>query len=203
MINLTLDEMISKTNLRERGFRLMMDHLKTIKKPLIIETGCARPIDIVPWGNIDIFFKDDGISTAIFDKFINDFDGLFYSVDLNKQHVEYARSLVSSKSTIIHSDSVYFLWELNKFLTSENLYVDLLYLDSFDFDSENPYPSMVHHIKEISVILSRLKPGSLIAVDDNFTDGRERFGKPKYVAELFESLRIPLIHEGVQLIWKL
>ena len=62
---------------------------------------------------------------------------------------------------------------------------------------------MVHHIKEIAVILNRLRPGSMLAVDDNVGTGTERMGKPKYVAELMEAMGVPLVYEGQQLIWKL
>jgi hypothetical protein len=200
--NFTLDEMISKTNKREAGFRMMIEHLKSIENPLIIETGCARPPDIVPWGTVDIFFKDDGVSTAIFDRFINDFGGDFHSVDLTPRHTEYAKSIVSEKSQVHCDDSIGFLWHVNKILTEENRYVDLLYLDSYDYEASDPYPSMVHHIKEIAVILSRMRPGSMLAVDDNVGTGADRTGKPKYVAEMLEAMGIPLIHEGQQLIWK-
>jgi hypothetical protein len=181
----------------------MIDHLKTIENPLIIETGCARPPDLVPWGTIDISFKDDGMSTLIFDQFINDFGGDFHSVDLTQRHVDFARSQVSDKSQIHCDDSVGFLWHVNKILAEDNRYVDLLYLDSYDFEASDPYPSMVHHIKEIAVILGRLRPGSMIAVDDNVGTGTERMGKPKYVAEMMEAMGVPLFYEGLQLIWKL
>jgi hypothetical protein len=61
---------------------------------------------------------------------------------------------------------------------------------------------MVHHVKEIAVILNRMRPGSMLAVDDNVGSGATRMGKPKYVAELLEAMGIPLVHEGKQLIWK-
>lgn len=200
---MTLEEMLAKTGNRQVTFQIMLDHLKTIDNPLIIETGCARPPDNVPWGTEDISFADDGFSTLIFDKFINDFGGDFHSVDLTPKHVEYARSRVSDKSQIHCDDSVGFLWHVSKILAEEERYVDLLYLDSYDYEESNPYPSMVHHIKEIAVILNRLRPGSMIAVDDNIGTGSERMGKPKYVAEMMEAMGLELVHEGKQLIWKL
>ena len=199
---MTLDEMIAKTNKRQPSFRMMIDHLKTIENPLIIETGCARPPDLAPWGTEDISFADDGFSTLIFDKFINDFGGDFHSVDLTPRHAEYARSRVSDKSQIHCDDSIGFLWHVSKILKEEDRYVDLLYLDSYDYEADDPYPSMVHHIKEIAVILNRLRPGSMLAVDDNVGTGAERMGKPKYVAEMMEAMGIPLVYEGQQLIWK-
>lgn len=203
MINYTLDQMLLLTDKRQAGFKIMIDHLRSIDRPLIIETGCARPTDIVPWGSVDVFFKDDGVSTAIFDRYINDFSGEFYSVDITQRHVDYARSIVSNKTTVVCGDSISFLWHANKTLYAQNRYVDLLYLDSFDFEPENPYPSMVHHVKELGAILARLRTGSMIAVDDNVGTGPNRSGKPKYIAEMLEAMQIPLIHEGVQLIWKL
>jgi hypothetical protein len=200
---MTLEEMIAKTNKRQPSFQIMIDHLKTIENPLIIETGCARPPDLVPWGTIDISFKDDGMSTLIFDKFINDFGGDFHSVDFTQLHVDFAQSQVSNKSQIHCDDSVGFLWHVSKILAEENRYVDLLYLDSYDYEEKDPYPSMVHHIKEIAVILGRLRPGSMIAVDDNVGTGSTRMGKPKYVAEMMEAMGVPLVYEGLQLIWKL
>ena len=201
-MSLTLEEMIAKTNKRQPSFRVMIDHLKTIDEPLIIETGCARPPSLVPWGTEDISFADDGFSTLIFDKFINDFGGEFHSVDLTQLHVDYARSKVSEKTQVHCEDSISWLWRVNKILVEEDRYIDLLYLDSYDYESSDPYPSMVHHIKEIAVVLGRLKPGSLLAVDDNVGTGKDRMGKPKYVAEMLESMGVPLIYEGQQLIWR-
>ena len=202
-MSLTLEEMIAKTKDRAPGFRVMIEHLKTIDNPLIIETGCARPPDNVPWGTEDISFADDGFSTLIFDQFINEFEGDFYSVDITPRHVEYASSKVSDKSNIHCDDSVGWLWYVNKILKEEDRYVDLLYLDSYDYEESDPYPSMVHHIKELAVILGRMRTGSLIAVDDNVGSGDKRMGKPKYIAELMKAIGVPLVYEGKQLIWKL
>jgi len=199
---MTLEEMLAKTNKRQASFQIMIDHLKTIEHPLIIETGCARPPDLVPWGTIDISFKDDGMSTLIFDQFINDFGGDFHSVDLTQRHVDFAQSQISDKSQVHCDDSIAFLWYVNNLLKEQDRYVDLLYLDSYDYEESDPYPSMVHHIKEIAVILGRMRSGSMLAVDDNVGTGAERMGKPKYVADLMEAMGIPLIYEGQQLIWK-
>ena len=200
---MTLEEMIAKTNQRAEGFRIMLAHLDTIENPLIIETGCARPPDNVPWGTEDISFADDGFSTLIFDRYINEKGGDFHSVDLTQKHVDYAQSRVSDKSQVHCDDSVGWLWHVGKILKEEDRYVDLLYLDSFDYEESDPYPSMVHHIKELAVILGRMRPGSMIAVDDNVGSGTDRMGKPKYVAELMTAIGVPLVHEGKQLIWKL
>lgn len=202
MLEFTLDEMIAKTNLRQASFQLMIDHLKTIENPLIIETGCIRPGD-QPWSSLENSFKDDGMSTVIFDRYINDFNGEFYAVDLTPEHVEYARSMVSDKTQIICDDSVHFLWEATKQLKADEQFVDVLYLDSFDWIPGNESASMAHHIKELACIISRMKPGGLIAVDDNYIKDGVLVGKGVYVYEMMESIGATMLHKGVQCVWKI
>ena len=201
MQNYNLDEMLSMTSQREQSFRLMIDHLKSIDYPLIIETGCIRPGD-QPWSTIENSFKDDGMSTCIFDKFINEHDGEFHSVDLSSLHVEYARSMVSEKAEIHCRDSVEFLWMLNKALLDEDTYIDLVYLDSYDWVKGRESECMAHHIKELASIVTRISPGGLLAVDDNYGTSTNRQGKGVYVHEFMSSIGAPLIHDGIQCVWK-
>jgi SAM-dependent methyltransferase len=200
---MNLEEMLIKTDKREAAFRIMINHLKTIDEPLIIETGCARPPHS-QWGTEDISFKDEGFSTRLFDAYIQEYDGEFYSVDITPEHVDYARSVVSENTQVICSDSVEFLWQANQQLTEQNQYVDLLYLDSYDFDetTDDKFLSPAHHLKELAAIMGRLRPGSLVAVDDNNGYKGNRTGKGMYVEEFMESLGKPLIHDGYQLVWK-
>jgi len=198
---MTLEEMLAKTGQRQESFQIMIDYLKTLTDPLIIETGCARPPH-PEWGSEDVSFKDEGWSTRLFDAYVNEYNGEFYSVDITPAHVEFATSIVSDKTNVVCDDSVYFLYQASQQLTESNEFVDLLYLDSFDFEPSDPHPSSVHHIKELTSIISRLRPGSLIAVDDNFGKGAERTGKGMYVAEFMEAIGKPMIYEGYQLIWK-
>jgi hypothetical protein len=202
MLDFTLDEMVSKTNKRQPSFQIMIDHLKTIDEPLIIETGCIRPGD-QPWSTLENSFKDDGMSTCIFDKYINENSGEFYSVDLTEEHVEYARSMVSDKSNICLDDSVHFLWEASKQLSEEKQQVDLLYLDSFDWTVGNEGACMAHHIKELACIITSMKSGALVAVDDNYKEDGVRVGKGVYVHEFMESIGAELIYDGVQCVWRL
>jgi hypothetical protein len=202
MLNYTLKEMIAKTGARQPSFQLMIDYLCTIENPLIIETGCIRPGD-QPWSTIENSFKDDGMSTCIFDRYINEYNGEFHSVDLTPAHVEYAQSMVSEKSQIHCDDSVSFLWTAGQALGADKQYVDLLYLDSFDWTVGNEAACMAHHIKEFAAISSRLRSGSIIAVDDNYGTAINRTGKGVYLVEFMESIGVPLLHDGVQCVWKL
>ena len=44
--------------------------------------------------------------------------------------------------------------------------IDLLYLDSFDVDLYAPWPSAVHHFKELMAISPLLSPQTLVVVYD-------------------------------------
>jgi hypothetical protein len=50
--------------------------------------------------------------------------------------------------------------------------------------------------------MSRLRPGSLVAVDDNFIVNGQRQGKGAYIYDFMQSIGKPLVHEGYQYIWR-
>lgn len=197
---MTLEEMLRKTGKRQQSFEIMIEHLKNIEDPLIIETGCARPPH-PQWGNEDVSFKDEGYSTRIFDAYVTKHEGELHSVDINPINVEYARTLVGDRTTVHCNDSVNFLWEAGFLLSKENITVDLLYLDSYDYEESTPYLSPAHHLKELAAILSSLKSGTMIAVDDNFGSKGHRKGKGMFVEQFMESIGKPLVYDGYQLIW--
>jgi predicted O-methyltransferase YrrM len=195
VIDLTLEQMLSRTHFRHSGFAMMLQLMQSRTAPLIVETGCSR--------GLNFGFEGDGFSTIIFDKFVHTHGGELYAVDLNPQHVAFASSNVGPSSHIICSDSVKFLWHLKDTLQQQGKFIDLLYLDSFDFEKDNPHPSSMHHIKELLAIICCLKPGSILAVDDNFGTVEARSGKGKYVEEFMNNIGVPLIHDGYQLIWQM
>jgi hypothetical protein len=87
--------------------------------------------------------------------------------------------------------------------------LDLLYLDSFDLDVQNPHPSSLHHIFELTAIKASLKKGAMVVVDDNIwctnqtTNESKIVGKGDYVDQYFKMLGIEKIYEGYQWVWKL
>lgn len=193
IFNMTLLEMISLTDKRQPGFEYMIDYLRSIDDPLIIETGMVRDHSGCEWEvTVESSFRDDGMSTLIFDQYINEYNGEFHSVDIEQINVDYTKRLISNETVLHCGDSIGFLWDLKIELEKVNRSIDLLYLDSF----ENP----VHHLKELCVIIPRLKPGALIAVDDNYGNSNDR---GLLIHEMMDGIGIPLVHNGIQKIWKL
>ena len=182
---MNIEEMLSITGKREASFRQMVEFLNGIKNPIIVETGCAR---------VENNFEGDGLSTLIFDAYVETNGGNFYSVDISPDSVGFARSkAISEKTKIACEDSVGFLYKFDK-------KIDLLYLDSYDLDPVNPHPSSIHHIYELLAVSKCLKNGTMIVVDDNLDN---EIGKGKYIADYFEKIGIPMIYSGYQQIWKI
>ena len=194
---------------RRDTFRATFEFLvrKGSARPLIVETGCAREAD--NW-------EGDGQSTYLFDRFAEAHGGEVLTVDISPAACEYARSRVGSRTKVFCEDSVPFLRRIGGELRAAGRPIDLLYLDSFDYDPENPLPSAVHHLKELCAIAPVLGPQTLVVVDDSFhqlrgfRSGQVNFvlledqgiaGKAKFVAEYFQQVGIPPLFDGYQCGW--
>lgn len=194
-----IQEMLLKTNKRGPSFAMMLDHLDQIQNPLIVETGCAR---------LEDNFDGDGMSTLIFNEYVKEFGGEFHSVDIEQANVDFVQQRCGNTHSHC-SDSVKFLYEFNQQLRNENRHIDLLYLDSFDLDIENPHPSSLHHIFELTAITASLKKGTMVVVDDNIwctnekTNESKIVGKGEYVDQYFKMLGMEKLYNGYQWVWKL
>ena len=172
---------------------------KKDKDFFIVETGCMRA------DHGQLALGDDGASTYIFDDFINYYDGEVASVDINPDNVAHAQKMVSDKTQVYCSDSVEFLWNI-----PQKRKIDLLYLDSFDFEPADPIPSQKHHLKELTAVMKNLRKGSIIIVDDNLnTPEFEWFtqiaqgGKAGFVKEFMKDIGAELLLDEYQIIWRL
>lgn len=166
---------------RAETFTLMFSYLDNLNKDkyLIVETGTTRTID-------DFL---DGNSTLMFDQYCQINNGITYTIDLDPEACKVARESTSNNTIVCLNDSVKFLHEM-----SNPEQIDLLYLDSFDLDWNNPHPSAMHHIKELTTIYAKLKPGCLIVIDDN-ANGK---GKGQYVSEFLEQVGAKLYFDEYQ-----
>lgn len=167
---------------RRNTFKMMFEYLDNLNqdKYLIVETGTTRVK-----GN-----WDDGNSTVMFDEYCQLNNGITYTVDLSPKSCEVARKHTSNSTIVCVNDGVKFL---NEFPSPEK--IDLLYLDSFDLNWDNPHPSSLHHLKELTAIYSSLKPGCLIVVDDN-ANGK---GKGLYVSKFLENVGDKLYFNNYQI----
>lgn len=137
---------------RVPGLELICERLAAHGTPLIIvETGCVRQ---------DGNWLGDGQSTRVWDWLINEHGGMLTSIDIDEKACETAMRLTDNCRAIC-ADSVETLTELPYIE-----HVDLLYLDSYDYDGTNA--AAEHHLRELGACWDRLAAGSTIAVDDCF-----------------------------------
>jgi len=173
---------------RKDTFKKMFEYLESLKKEeyLIVETGICRA---------ENNFSGDGMSSLMFDDFINYYGGKFITVDINKKNVEFAKTKLSNKAEVINSDSVVALEEISNL--NEITGVDLLYLDSFDVDWKNPHVSALHHLKELVSAKNMIKDHSLIVVDDN----QNNTGKGMYINDYMSNLNKEKYFDDYQIGW--
>ena len=149
----------------------------------IIETGTLRQID--NW-------EGDGQSTIVWDTLATNLGGTVTTIDIDPIGAELVAELELQATTAIVGNSL----DVIPTLTG---HADLLYLDSFDVDFENPLPAAAHHLSELMAALNLLAPGSLVAVDDN----RDDQGKGSEVAWFLAEHGAVEIVRGYVRVWRI
>ena len=173
---------------RTATFRKALELLEQRPGPhAICETGCMR---VEPGEEAA---KNDGSSTMLWDAYANHHpDTHVYSCELDREAVDMAANHVSNRVTFYVGDSV------NRLRLIPRM-VDLLYLDSFDLSWQNPHPSALHHLKEMTSASPLLKPGALVLIDDCGPDG----GKGMYVANWLHCVGATPILRHYQYLWRM
>ena len=154
-------------------FRLLLNQKQSNFN--IVETGTLR----TP-GN-----WMDGQSARLFTEFVDLYSGTVRSVDIDSVACNAARdSIVSTNFSVTHNDSVAWLDSL----TDLDL-VDLFYLDSYDVDWNNDTASADHHLAEFKIIQPFIRPGAVVAVDDNsrWVNTNRRTGKGRSIVEYLDA----------------
>lgn len=170
---------------RAEPFALITGHLESLGRPVtIVETGCLRQ---------EHNWAGDGQSTLVWDAFVNHVGGKVYSVDLDPKAAALANSLTSDLTRVESNDSVAYLTHLSTI----GVQADFLYLDSFDIDWDDPEPSMKHHERELIAARPMLKPGSIVAVDDN----KPHTGKGHLVGVIAEREEWDVLVDGYVRAW--
>ena len=177
---------------RAAGFDIMFDLLLSQRRKnfSIVETGTLRNP-----GN-----WKDGQSAALFTEFVDWHGGQMRSVDIDPTAVAIARDHVSSdRFSVTCSDSVSWLESL-----TDRDDVDLYYLDSWDVKWENDIDSANHHLNEFRAIEPHLKPGCVVAIDDNsrWAATLARTGKGRAIVEYLEAKNHLPIYDEYQIIFQ-
>lgn len=150
--NNTFEVYRANTHERWRTFQMAINWFVQTGGLNIVETGCIR----------DKSYQD-GASTRLFADLVKKVIGArFWSVDIEPRHVELARSFVPPHERIelCVGDSI-------EFLKAFNNRIDLLYLDSFDYNRGDPGPAQLHALKEMQVVFPNLSPKACVLIDDN------------------------------------
>lgn len=103
-------------------------------------------------------------SSRLFDAYVTQFGGKFYSVDIDPTPRRKLTFQHSRKTHFTVSDSLAFLASFERNNTKTK--IDLVYLDSWDVDWHKPNESAVHGYEEYLRIKDSLKPASVLVIDD-------------------------------------
>ena len=142
----------------------------------------------------------DGQSARLFTEFVDLYGGQVRSVDIDSVACEAARNtIVSENFSVAHSDSVAWLQQ-----QTDLDQVDLFYLDSYDVDWNDDTASADHHLNEFMIIQPYIRPGVIVALDDNsrWVNNNCRTGKGRKVVEYLESQGHLPIYDEYQIIFQ-
>ena len=156
----------------------------------IVETGTLRTPN--NW--------TDGQSAYLFTRFAEHHGGSVRSVDIDSNACTTAREFIASKKfDVACSDSVAWLQK-----QTDLDQVDLFYLDSYDVDWNNDTDSANHHLKEFLAIESFIRPGTVVALDDNsrWSASNRRTGKGRAVVEYLADQKHWPIYDEYQIIFQ-
>jgi len=174
-----------KLGIRGPTFRAVIREAVTRQVRHIVETGCMRKLD--NW-------EGDGQSTVIWDSYIQWHTGSFTTIDTDQDAIELVRTTLKNSGSVV-SDSVL---ELSK----PGPVIDMLYLDSFDVDMANAGPAAMHCLFEFCAARPRLRPGSIVFIDDSpMGPGFEVGGKGAFVAKWFKQIDVAPFTFGYQIAW--
>ncbi len=176
---------ISPHDKRYPTFQYVLNEITKRNFKTIVETGTAR--------GGERHCKGDGCSTIIWSNWAKLFDGYVYSIDIDpkalRESAQGCRCCLSHVEFIC-SDSISYLQNFGN-------PIDFLYLDSYDYDTNDPNPSQQHHLKEIIAAYPFLHEQSIVLIDDCGLPGG---GKGKLVIEFLLERGWKIALSGYQIV---
>lgn len=151
---------LEKIGMRYPTFKAALGLFLQLGGGNIVETGTLREKN--QW--------TDGCSTLIFAETLKEYDaGYLWTVDISPDNIAVAKEAthhVADRVTYVVDDSLNFLENFDR-------EINLLYLDSFDWDNIEPLKSQSqqHQLLEIQAAFPKLKPSSIVLLDDNDLPG--------------------------------
>jgi len=189
-----ISELLKGSPRRANTFAKSLEYLDKVKPSVIIETGTSR-------GKFDTNLPSicgDGASTLIFAIWCSRNNAKLYTVDIEPWCIQNCKDNITALGLLdyvefITSDSVEFLE------TCKLQELKFLFLDSYDFDCNDPVPSQMHHLKEYNAVKNKLSPECVILIDDcDLPYG----GKGYLVEQELAKDGFSLIEGGYQHLWK-
>ena len=144
-----------------------------------VETGCYRGIHY------------DGQSTLIWAKLAEATGGHVVAIDISQDSIDRASALLGPWDKyvdLVLADSL-------QGLANVEGPIDVLYLDSFDHDPDNPEPCQIHQMQEALIATPKMAEASIIMLDDcAFSTG----GKAKLSDPIIRSLGWTVVAQEYQ-----
>ena len=180
-----IQELLKGSLPRKPTFQKALEYLDKHKPSVLIETGTSR-------GRFDINLPSvcgDGASTLIFALWCSKNNAKIYTIDIDPLCIDNCKLNIAALGLtdfveFVVSDSVTYLQNM------ELSNIQFVFLDSYDFDYNNPTPSQKHHEFEYMAIKNKLHNDCCILIDDC---GLPHGGKGVFVERI-------LIKDGFKLI---
>lgn len=166
------------------GFNKALSLLK--ESPSIVEIGTIRSREV----------QNDGHSTLIFAEYIRDHGGNLFSIDNLIEHLEVCKSVLTKKNLmsdrvhLINMDGIMYIRELSD-------YIDLLYLDGFDYVEGAEVLSATFHL-DCGILANPIIPsGGMILIDDVLDETTYK-GKGEMLIPYLIKEKYEIIEKGYQ-----
>ena len=134
-------------------------HINKDMFEILLEIFSGTSINILETGSAAHGTK----SSVLFACYVKIFGGKFDTVDTNPEIKSYYSFLESDNISFHTENSLNYINNLDDEIIKR---LDLVYLDSFDLDIDNPDPSQEHGLNEFLLLDKKLKKDAILSIDD-------------------------------------